>query len=65
MLVLLHSKRVSHGVTQLGGRAPSLPPSVCLFPLRSPFLDKRMLKDGGAAIPWTAVLPWWSSSQDT
>lgn len=34
---------VSHSLSD------ALPPSsVCLFPLRSPFLDKRMSKDGGA-----------------
>lgn len=36
-------------VTVSHSSADALPPfSVCLFPLRSPFLDKRMSKDGGA-----------------
>lgn len=68
-LVLLHSKCVSHGVTQLVGSTPSL--------LRLPFSSllsifgqkdvkgqRGCCKKGKAVIPWIAVLLWWSNSQN-
>lgn len=65
-LVLLHSKCVSHGVTQLGRRAPSLLPLPSSSPL-SIFRQKdvegrrRWCKKSKAVILWIVALLWSNS----